>query len=67
MREGLWGRPIVVESSWLSWNALEALLNTCGHHHPDYQHDTVEAITAKPKQRLSRAQPVHRMTVNKTR
>jgi len=36
-----------------------------GHHHPDYQHDTVEAITAKPLQRRPRAQAVHRMTVNK--
>ncbi len=41
---------------------LEMLRKVYGHHHPDYQHDTVQAITAKPR---SRAQPVHRITVNK--
>ncbi len=44
---------------------LEMLRRVYGHHHPDYQHDTVQAITAKPQRRRSRAQPVHRMTVNK--
>jgi integrase len=41
---------------------VEMLRKVYGHHHPDYQHEAVEAITAKP-----RAQTVHRMTVNKTR
>jgi integrase len=41
---------------------VEILRKVYGHHHPDYQHDAEQAITAKP-----RAQPVHRMTVNKTR
>jgi len=43
--------------------SVELLRKTYGHHHPDYQHEAVEAITAKPR----RAQLVHRMTVNKTR
>jgi integrase len=44
---------------------LEMLRRVYGHHHPDFQHDTVQAITAKPQK--SRAQPVHRMGVNKAR
>jgi integrase len=44
---------------------VEMLRKVYGHHHPDYQHEAVQAITAKPA--MSRAQPVHRMTVNKTR
>ena len=42
---------------------VEMLRKVYGHHHPDYQHDAVQAITAKPV----RAQPVHRMSMNKTR
>jgi integrase len=41
---------------------LEMLRKVYGHHHPDSQHDAVQAITAKPR---SRAQAVHRMNVNK--
>jgi integrase len=43
---------------------VDMLRKVYGHHHPDYQHDTVQAITAKPR---ARAQLVHRMGVNKTR
>jgi hypothetical protein len=34
---------------------LEMLRRVYGHHHPDYQHDAVQAITAKPsKPRFAR-------------
>jgi integrase len=44
---------------------VEMLRKIYGHHHPDYQHEAVQAITAKPAK--PRAQAVHRMTVNKRR
>lgn len=31
--------------------SIETLLNTYGHHHPDYLSDAVEKMTAKPKTR----------------
>jgi integrase len=44
---------------------VEMLRKVYGHHHPDYQHEAVQAITAKPVK--PREQLVHRMGVNKTR
>jgi hypothetical protein len=45
-----------VDGRRLSGQSLEVLLNTYGHHHPDYLSDAVEKI-AKAKRRLNESQP----------